>query len=64
MRSWQNRLRKEFMDLSARIEGLTAFITGDDYRNMDNLDKLLLVTQLATMKPYLSVLEARVSLIK
>jgi hypothetical protein len=54
-----DRLGKEITDLEGKLEKLTAFITGDQFKVLPMAEQVLLVRQHAAMTEYLEVLVYR-----
>lgn len=56
------RMLGEFNEVNERAVKLRDFILGDKFKEVDNLNKDLLVTQLKAMEAYISVLSIRIGL--
>ena len=56
------RMLGEFNEVNERAVKLRDFILGDKFKEVDNLDKDLLVAQLKAMEAYISVLSIRIGL--
>lgn len=56
------RMLGEFNEVNERAVKLRDFILGDKFKEVDNLNKDLLVAQLKAMEAYISVLSIRISL--
>lgn len=52
----------EFNEVNERAVKLRDFILGDKFKEVDNLNKDLLVAQLKAMEAYISVLSIRIGL--
>lgn len=61
MSDYQTRLFEEFNDLRRKIEKLKAFIVGDAYDTLPDVDKRDLKEQLKHMEGYCEVLSRRTS---
>lgn len=56
------RMLGEFNEVNERAVKLRDFIRGDKFKEVDNLNKDLLVAQLKAMEAYISVLSIRIGL--
>lgn len=56
------RMLGEFNEVNERAVKLRDFIIGDKFKEVDNLNKDLLVAQLKAMEAYISVLSIRIGL--
>lgn len=56
------RMLEEFNKVNERAVKLRDFILGDKFKEVDNLNKDLLVAQLKAMEAYISVLSIRIGL--
>lgn len=56
------RMLGEFNEVNERAVKLRDFILGDKFKEVDNLNKDLLVVQLKAMEAYISVLSIRIGL--
>lgn len=56
------RMLGEFNEVNERAVKLRDFILGDKFKEVGNLNKDLLVTQLKAMEAYISVLSIRIGL--
>ena len=56
------RMLGEFNEVNERADKLRDFILGDKFKEVDNLNKDLLVAQLKAMEAYISVLSIRIGL--
>lgn len=56
------RMLGEFNEVNDRAVKLRDFILGDKFKEVDNLNKDLLVAQLKAMEAYISVLSIRIGL--
>lgn len=56
------RMLGEFNEVNERAIKLRDFILGDKFKEVDNLNKDLLVAQLKAMEAYISVLSIRIGL--
>lgn len=56
------RMLGEFNEVNERSVKLRDFILGDKFKEVDNLNKDLLVAQLKAMEAYISVLSIRIGL--
>lgn len=56
------RMLGEFNEVNERAVKLRDFILGDKFKEVDNLNKNLLVAQLKAMEAYISVLSIRIGL--
>ena len=56
------RMLGEFNEVNERAVKLRVFILGDKFKEVDNLNKDLLVAQLKAMEAYISVLSIRIGL--
>lgn len=56
------RMLGEFNEVNERAVKLRGFILGDKFKEVDNLNKDLLVAQLKAMEAYISVLSIRIGL--
>lgn len=56
------RMLGEFNEVNERAVKLRDFILGDKFKEVDNLNKDLLVSQLKAMEAYISVLSIRIGL--
>ena len=56
------RMLGEFNEVNERAVKLRDFILGDKFKEVDNLNKDLLVAQLKAMEAYISVLSIRIGL--
>ena len=56
------RMLGEFNEVNERAVKLRDFILGDKFKDVDNLNKDLLVAQLKAMEAYISVLSIRIGL--
>lgn len=56
------RVLGEFNEVNERAVKLRDFILGDKFKEVDNLNKDLLVAQLKAMEAYISVLSIRIGL--
>lgn len=56
------RMLGEFNEVNERAVKLRDFILGDKFKEVDNLNKALLVTQLKAMEAYISVLSIRIGI--
>lgn len=56
------RMLGEFNEVNERAVKLKDFILGDKFKEVDNLNKDLLVAQLKAMEAYISVLSIRIGL--
>ena len=56
------RMFGEFNEVNERAVKLRDFILGDKFKEVDNLNKDLLVAQLKAMEAYISVLSIRIGL--
>ena len=56
------RMLGEFNEANERAVKLRDFILGDKFKEVDNLNKDLLVAQLKAMEAYISVLSIRIGL--
>lgn len=56
------RMLGEFNEVNERAVKLRDFILGDKFKQVDNLNKDLLVAQLKAMEAYISVLSIRIGL--
>ena len=56
------RMLGEFNEVNERAVKLRDFILGDKFKEVDNLNKDLLVTPLKAMEAYISVLSIRIGL--
>lgn len=56
------RMLGEFNEVNKRAVKLRDFILGDKFKEVDNLNKDLLVAQLKAMEAYISVLSIRIGL--
>jgi hypothetical protein len=56
------RILGEFNEVNERAVKLRDFILGDKFKEVDNLNKDLLVAQLKAMEAYISVLSIRIGL--
>jgi len=56
------RMLGEFNEVNERATKLRDFILGDKFKEVDNLNKDLLVAQLKAMEAYISVLSIRIGL--
>lgn len=56
------RMLGEFNGVNERAVKLRDFILGDKFKEVDNLNKNLLVAQLKAMEAYISVLSIRIGL--
>lgn len=56
------RMLGEFNEVNERAVKLRNFILGDKFKEVDNLNKDLLVAQLKAMEAYISVLSIRIGL--
>lgn len=56
------RMLGEFNEVNERAVKLRDFILGDKFKEIDNLNKDLLVAQLKAMEAYISVLSIRIGL--
>lgn len=56
------RMLGEFNEVNERAVKLRDFILGDKFKEVDNLNKDLLVAQLKAMGAYISVLSIRIGL--
>lgn len=56
------RMLGEFNEVNERAVKLRDFILGDKFKEVDNLNKDLLVAQLKAMEAYVSVLSIRIGL--
>ena len=56
------RMLGEFNEVNERAVKLRDFILGDKFKEVDNLNKDLLVAQLKEMEAYISVLSIRIGL--
>lgn len=56
------RMLGEFNEVNERAVKLRDFILGDKFKQVDNLNKDLLVAQLKAMETYISVLSIRIGL--
>lgn len=56
------RMLGEFNEVNERAVKLRDFILGDKFKEVDNLNKDLLVAQLKAMEAYTSVLSIRIGL--
>ena len=56
------RMLGEFNEVNERAVKLRDFILGDKFKEVDNLNKDLLVAQLKAMEAYISLLSIRISL--
>jgi hypothetical protein len=56
------RMLGEFNEVNERAVKLRDFILGDKFKEVDNLNKDLLVAQLKAMEVYISVLSIRIGL--
>ncbi len=61
MNDYQSRLFQEHSDLLSKIEKLKAFICGDTYETLPDVDRKDLKEQLTHMEAYFSVLSRRTS---
>ena len=57
-----HRMLGEFNEVNERAVKLRDFILGDKFKEVDNLNKDLLVAQLKAMEAYISVLSIRIGL--
>lgn len=55
------RLLNEFKDLNEKVSKLRSFIL-EDHKDIDNLNRDLLIAQLKAMEAYISVLSIRIGL--
>lgn len=56
------RMLGEFNEVNERAVKLRDFILGDKFKEVDNLNKDLLVAQLKAMEAYIAVLSIRIGL--
>lgn len=56
------RMLGEFNEVNERVVKLRDFILGDKFKEVDNLNKDLLIAQLKAMEAYISVLSIRIGL--
>ena len=56
------RMLGDFNEVNERAVKLRDFILGDKFKEVDNLNKDLLVAQLKAMEAYISVLSIRIGL--
>ncbi len=56
------RMLGEFNEVNERAVKLRDFILGDKFKEVDNINKDLLVAQLKAMEAYISVLSIRIGL--
>lgn len=56
------RMLGEFNEVNERAVKLRDFILGDKFKEVDNLNRDLLVAQLKAMEAYISVLSIRIGL--
>lgn len=56
------RMLGEFNEVNERAVKLRDFILGDKFKEVDNLNKDLLVAQLKAMEAYISILSIRIGL--
>lgn len=56
------RMLGEFNEVNERAVKLRDFILGDKFKEVDNLNKDLLVAQLKAMEAYISVLSIRIGI--
>lgn len=56
------RMLGEFNEVNERAVKLRDFILGDKFKEVDNLNKDLLIAQLKAMEAYISVLSIRIGL--
>lgn len=56
------RMLGEFNEVNERAVKLRDFILGDKFKEVDNLNKDLLIVQLKAMEAYISVLSIRIGL--
>lgn len=56
------RMLGEFNEVNERAVKLRDFVLGDKFKEVDNLNKDLLVAQLKAMEAYISVLSIRIGL--
>ena len=56
------RMLGELIEVNERAVKLRDFILGDKFKEVDNLNKDLLVAQLKAMEAYISVLSIRIGL--
>lgn len=56
------RMLEEFNEVNERAVKLRDFILGDKFKEVDSLNKDLLVAQLKAMEAYISVLSIRIGL--
>ncbi len=61
MSDFRARLFDEYSELRSRIEKLKAFIVGEQYDSLPEIDRKDLKSQLAHMEAYCEVLSRRVS---
>ena len=61
MSDYKDRMLAEHTELVTRISKLKEFLWGDIFNTLENLDKQLLIEQLAHMQGYESVLAYRLS---
>lgn len=55
------RMKLEHKDLKAKVDALSAFIYGNEiFNQLDELERVRMVKQLAFMESYLSVLTERI----
>jgi len=57
------RLVHEMLEVSERLSKLNMFLDSENFNALDDINKMLLSVQRDTMKAYVSVLEARVSIL-
>jgi hypothetical protein len=55
------RLLNEFKDLNEKVSKLRSFIL-EDHKDIDNLNRDLLIAQLKAMEAYISILSIRIGL--
>lgn len=55
------KLKKEYKELEARIANLSAFLNTDEYKNLSEREKEMLLSQFHAMNVYCLVLGDRIS---
>ncbi|MBD2781939.1 hypothetical protein ID852_19795 [Xenorhabdus sp. 42] len=60
MQPYQQRVMNEATELDEKISKLDNFIGYSDYRNLEEIDRVLLDTQLLAMKMYSGILHQRI----
>lgn len=64
MEAYQERVIKEFLELSQKLEKLMNFFTTNQFDSLTKTEKFLLKNQARLMEAYASTLEERIPLFK